>query len=216
MNNYFREIGRGWQFSVYDLGNGRVLKKKYSNFERFSLIKEKQIKKGKPYSALQILFSILQVNKMARHSNNYVRKLSAKFNLSFLGNPLFDKSGGYEQDKVLLLENALNGCSLDDGKKLFDQYTSLIHQTWKYGFSDIMFNFLENNGMDRNGKIIQSDFGEITFNKNEVLENIKNKRWLKSNHFIKFPGGELKEYYKFIMEREITPKSLDNFWRYNL
>jgi len=215
MKNYI-EIGRGWQFAVYDLGYDRVSKKKYSNFEKFSLIKEKQIRKGNPYSLMQILISILRVNKLAKDSNKYVRKLSAKFNLSFLGNPFFDRFGGYEQNKVLLLEEIFSDCSLDYGKKLLNQYASLIHETWKFGFSDIMFNFLENNGIDRNGKLIQSDFGEITFNKNQVLDNLKNKKWLKANCFRTFPDGELKEYYASIMEREMTAKSLDSLWRCNL
>lgn len=216
INNYAMEIGRGWQYAVYDLGNGRILKKKYSNLEKFFLIKEKQIKKGKPYSLPQILISILRVNKMAGDANEYIRKLSTKFNLSFLGNPLFDRFGGYGQDKVLLLDDIFNSCSLEDGKRLFDQYSLLIHETWKFGFSDIIFNFLGNNGIDRNGKIIQSDFGEITFNKNKVLENIKNKRWLKANCFCTFPDGELKEYYKFIMEKEINPAKLKELWKINL
>ncbi len=215
MKNY-AEIGRGWQFAVYDLGDNRVLKKRYSNFEKFSLIKEKQIRKGNPYSLMQILISILRVNNLANDSNKYVRKLSAKFNLSFLENPLFDRFGGYEQDKILLLEEIFRDCSLDYGKKLLDQYASLIHETWKFGFSDIRFNFLENNGININGKLIQSGFGEITLNKNQALDNLKNRKWLKANCFLTFPEGELKKYYASIMEREITPKSLDGLWRYNL
>mgnify|MGYP001595444958 CR=1 FL=1 len=210
------EIGRGWQFVVYDLGNGRVLKKRYPKLDQFFLIRDKQIKKGKSYSLMQILISILRVNKMAKDSNKYMKKLSAKFNLSILGNPVFVGLNSYEQDKVILLKDILNNCSLDDGKRLFDQYILLIHQTWKFGFSDIMFNFLENNGINRNGKLIQSDFGEITSNKNKVLENIKNKKWLKVNCFRTFPEGELKKYYTSIMEREMTAKSLDGLWRYNL
>lgn len=208
-----RKIGQGWQYIVYDLGNGRVLKKKYSNFSKFFFIRAKQIAKGQPYSMAEIIRSIYRVNKKALQSIQYFKINQQSLDFKLIANPKFLNDINYEQDKITSLGELFKSCSISEGKEFFNQYAQFIHTTWQYGFSDTMFNFLGNNGINKNGDMVQSDFGELVFTVEEVKQLIKNKKWLNTSCFHTFPEGELKEYFKEVMEKEITEENLERFFR---
>lgn len=207
-----QKIGQGWQYVVYDLGNGRVLKKKYSNFSKFFFIRTKQIAKGQPYSMAEIIRSIYRVNKKALQSIQYFKINQRSLDFKLIANPKFLNGINYEQDKITSLSELFKSCSISEGKELFNKYTKFIHSTWRYGFSDTIFNFLGNNGIDENGLMVQSDFGELAFSKKEVKKLIENKKWLNTSCFHTFPEGELKAYFKMLMEKEITEENLERFF----
>jgi len=208
-----QKIGQGWQYIVYDLGNDRVLKKKYSAFSKFFFIRSKQIAKGQPYSFKEIICAIYRVNRKARQSIQYFKINGQKINLQLIANPKFLDGINYEQDKVTSLSELLKSCSISEGKELFNQYAKFIHSTWRYGFSDTIFNFLGNNGINKNGDMVQSDFGELAFRREEVKQFIENKKWLDTSCYKTFPEGELKEYFKDLMGKEITEEKLEKFFK---
>lgn len=57
-------------------------------------------------------------------------------------------------------------------KKIIDGYVENIFESWKQGFSDRVYNFTINNGIDKNRNIILLYFNEITLFKDEVLKRI--------------------------------------------
>jgi hypothetical protein len=106
-----KKIGEGWQYSVYDLGNGKVLKKLNSVFRRFYFI-------SKVILPRQI--------KRAYKIPNYVRAMKVKAQESFdilsrtnldsslIGNVVFKNGLDYEQDKVESLEDYLKRVNLEE------------------------------------------------------------------------------------------------------
>lgn len=78
----------------------------------------------------------------------------------------------------------------------------IIH--WQYGFSEIVWNPLTNNGIDAKGNIVLLDLGEITFDKTVVAKQITAKSWLKTwAHTKGLPDG-LKAHYRIVMENTLT------------
>ena len=207
-----KKIGRGWQYVVYDLGNGRVRKQKYLKIAQYALIYLDTCSSKNHFPVIEAYKEMQRVNSDERASVEYVKKIDTILDKNILGNPVFVSSKVYEQDKVVPLRDALREVSFARGKEILDKYRELIYRTWEYGFSDRIFNFTINNGLTSTGEIIQLDFGELAFDKDEVRKRIFERRWLKSWSYLTFPEGELKRYYEILMDAEKMSQELDKRW----
>ena len=163
-----KEIGKGLQFTVYDLENGRVLKipnsiddmkKILIKWNPSLLINSKDLNEKIDY------YLVLTEKSMVGIKNSNI-------NLEILGNPIFLDDNKIEQDKVKMISDCLQG-EIDNQKKVIDEFIILTIESWKNGFSDIVFNLKINSGIDKNGKAILSDFGELTFDKEIVKSRMK-------------------------------------------
>lgn len=199
-------IAYGWQYKVFDLENGRVRKIKLSGLvQYFKILSQLPFQFFKTYKEQQ------RVNQMEKEANNYILLILAPAIQPLLGNPIFIDESNYEQDKVTIVEEIFKNSSFDQQKQVIEEYIDLIYKTWKYGFSDCVFNFTVNNGVDKDGKVIQLDFGEITTEKEKVTSMIQNKRWLKSFSY-RILSEDLKEYYSKIMSERLNYSELNRLW----
>ena len=122
-------IRNGWQYSVWDLENGRVKKKKLSKIVQFFIIFRQT-----NYYFSKIISEQNRVNEQEKISNEYIISNLKTINTEIIGNPLFIDRYSYEQDKVVILGDILKNCSPDKGIMLIDQFIDLIYKTWEYGF----------------------------------------------------------------------------------
>lgn len=205
-----KKIGKGWQYTVYDLNNGRVRKQSYPTIIQYLYILSDTLF-AKWNIFVEAWKGMHRVRMMEKVSNEYIKTILPIFDAKLLGNPVF-LDDGYEQDKVVILDNILKNCTIEVGKKIFDAYVRLIHTTWQYGFADSVFNFTTNNSWDEQSEVAQIDFGELVLNKADVEKDILNKRWLRNASYTFFPNGELKDYYFNLMEQEMTLEKLDKLW----
>lgn len=129
------------------------------------------------------------------YSNQYVRKYD------------------YFQKELIPLETYILCNQTSDNKKLLNKYMLLILETWKYGFSDKIFNFGNNCGIDENGNVMLFDFCEISFSKEQVKQLVYDKLWFKKESYNKLPK-DLKIYFKDLTENYITIGNLELFWNY--
>jgi len=208
-----RKIGQGWQYTVYDMDNGRVRKQTYSPVLQYLYILKNNIFNWSIFSEAKK--GMHRVRKMEKASNDYIQSILPRLDSGLLGHPTFF-TDGYEQDKSIILGDILKKCSLSEGKEIFDSYIELIYNTWRYGFADTVFNFAVNNSLNMDHNVIQIDFGELIFDKSEIEQNIKNKSWLRSASYTMFPEGELKSYYRNLMERKLTLEKLNKLWKSKL
>ena len=203
-----KEIGKGLQFTVYDLENGRVLKipnsiddmkKILIKWNPSLLINSKDLNEKIDY------YLVLTEKSMVGIKNSNI-------NLEILGNPIFLDDNKIEQDKVKMISDCLQG-EIDNQKKVIDEFIILTIESWKNGFSDIVFNLKINSGIDKNGKAILSDFGELTFDKEIVKSHILEKKWEKSYDFRYRIEKEIKLYYKAEMSSHLTLENLEKYWQ---
>ena len=198
-----KKIASGLQYHVYDLGNGKVLKKETSKvYKLFKLIS------WTPYLIFKPNQLVREINNSTKSTQKCFNKLkNSNVDFTILGNPKFEDKKYkyiYTQDKVKILSSKVS-CSE------IDLYIESIFDNWKNGFCDEIFNFSKNSGIDKNGKVILIDLGELVFSKDEVLELIKIKRWLKSYSYF-WISRDVKKYYVSHMEKNITKENLNKYW----
>ncbi len=191
---------RGFTYTVYDLGNGRVLKKE------------------KPF-LLQYL-----LHRSHGHTKEYVLRHFAQARLlasvcsdkELLGNPEFTGKRSYTQDVVTVIDSYFSSHTLEENKAIVDGFIQCVFDTWKSGFSDIIFNFTRNNGVTSGGRVILIDFNEVTFRKGDVRALMESERWLHCYSYTRdLPDGALKAYYAEAMAKAMTLENLDRYWKDN-
>ena len=187
----------GFTYNVYDLGNGRVLKKEKPLLWRACMW-------------LRFGYAPRPIGPLRQ---NVLRVMDSRIDKQLLGNPLLVHRADYTQDKLQIMSEYLSTHSFVENTKSVDAYVELIFATWRAGFSDIIFNFSHNCGITSSGTVVLVDFNEVTFAKEVVAERIRIVRWEKSYSFRVLPNGPLKEYYQKTMAEKITLANLERYWQ---
>ncbi len=201
-----KKIGEGYYYNVYDLGHGRVLKKRKNTIRTFLFIffsRKGHIDFFREF--LKVIRSEEKVKEL------YQKLLNTKIDLYLFANPIFLSINNYEQDKVTPIRNKLKHVSLEESKKIIDNFISLNKKLWTYGIGEKVYNFTWNNGIDSKGNIVLFDFNEITFDKERVLKDIENEVWIHRFSYTHL-NNELKEYYKKRMKEELTEEAVNSLW----
>lgn len=203
-----KKIGAGLQFNVYDLGNGKVMKTFRTKFQMYltNILWE-------PYLIFAPWILRKQINHAKEDRNfsiNYFKKNKHKdllANLEFKKNQIF-------QDEVIPIKKVI-GKNFNKDKEIIDNYSNFILDCWKGGFADKIYNFTLNNGIDKKGKVVLIDFGEITTEKEKIKNAIVSERWKKAGCYKFRIHGKTKKYYKQKMEETLTLNNLERYWNSN-
>ncbi|HET7302753.1 MAG TPA: hypothetical protein VFI74_05490 [Candidatus Saccharimonadales bacterium] len=202
-------IAQGAQYKVIDTHDGRVKKIPLTAAESRKVIAGWYAPNPAPRKDLAIDY-----RAQALDSCKKIRALlisHPELRPSF-GNPAFEEAGIYTQDALQTLGAALEDSSKEQAKELIRGYLDLILLHWQYGLSEKVFNCTVNNALSHSGKVVLLDFGEVTFDKEEVLKSIISKRWLHSFSYKKQIPGNLKEYYAHCLSERLTPAVLNATW----
>ncbi len=208
-----KKIGKGWQFNVYKISEERVLKVPLKYMAQLLNIL---------ISAGPFIFFKKPIKRVRQESLQSFKNLrdvisDEKFPLYILGNPIINfKTLEYSQDLVEPLSKYFKRTNYVEKEKIIRLYPNLIHKIWQFGFSDKVFNFTLNNGIDKNGNLVLLDIGELDFVKEDVVKDIKSKRWLRAYSYLSLKDKKLKEVYRQVMEKELTLENLEKEWgKYN-
>jgi len=139
-----------------------------------------------------------------------------KLSTALLGNPIFENKNNYTQNKVIPLKEYIANHSLQKNKVIVDRYIKLTHQLWSYGIHDLIFNFTLNNGVAKNGSVIQLDFGECDFKKSKLRSHILRKVWLAQKSYKSLKSDPLQPYIAKSFAEEFTLKKMNQFWKSGL
>jgi len=206
-------IGNGVQYFVYDLENGSVLKKKTSFIQKISIYR-----KWWPDMKWTTCISYaLNSTKDTKRARKFV--LNNSVVSSLLGCPHYPnkyfRRYNFIQKKLVPLDVYIRDSQLASNKEILKKYVDLVKKTWAYGFSDKIFNFDRNCGVDETENVILFDFCEITFLKEEVRELIENQYWLRKESYRDL-SEELQLYFKELMSQELTIDNLEKVWTTSL
>jgi hypothetical protein len=191
-------LGRGWQYTTYDLGNGRVFKKYNSAPLAYVIIFFAFLRWGNPKPW----------NIPKRHSlcKNDARASFAKIREGILepwmtGNPKLLDTLDYEQDTLKPLHALFKTITVDEGKKLIDKFVALNTVLLTKRIIDKSFKIGANFGLDREGRVVLMDLGELYSDEN-IIEERRRKRVWDSPYLVRgIPNKELREYYIEQMDR---------------
>lgn len=200
-----KKLDSGLQFNVYELANERVLKIPKKDFRM--LLKNLKWEPHLIFVPWILRRKIKSAKKDREFSLNY-------FENSGLGDLVANteiKKGKIFQDKVTPLKEVI-GKSFQKDREIIDKYVSFIFKCWEKGFSDRVYNFDVNNGLNRKGEVCLIDIGEITTSKERVKQDILSKRWEKAGCYKRL-NKKTKHYYKEKMNKNLTLKNLEKYWR---
>lgn len=192
---------RGFFYNVYEMDKGRVLK----------VEKPRIVQYFKHFFLARRLPN--EVRKLAKISYNII---GSKIDQSLIANPKKEKGRSYSQDKVEVLDIYISTHTFEENKKIIDLYANHILETWRNGFSDTVFNFTRNCGLDKNNKIVLVDFNEVTFDKEVAKKLINKKKWLHAwsyTHWLSVSDKDLWMYYGAVIDKKITIENLEVFWK---
>lgn len=201
-------IGEGLQYTVFDLGNGRVRKIPKCRDEMIEMAMNWYESKQKAAD---------NVDLALKRREKVDGKLQEMEIPSYIfGNFEVDGSIVY-QDRLIPVNRKLEETdNLELKKKIIDDYVELLQILWSYGVGDTIYNFTINNGYDDKDRLVQMDFGEIVFSKERIKKEVKDQKWLTKRSYEHDLPRELKSYFKERMAEEITVEKLEDKWRENM
>lgn len=208
-----KQLGAGWQYIAYDLGNGRVRK-----YPRHPLAQTVKIGLGLLYGR-SLTYSYLRseqqrATRSAQESVHLIQNHVPTDALWLFGNPVFDETNSYEQDKVKPLTEVLKRGDAELAVQLFEAYADLLEHMWSYGLSETSFNLMWNAGVDSSGRVVLLDFGELTADKDVVATQIRTQAWMQQYVF-RYLKPELSAHLARIFNERLTIKRLDAVWDSN-
>jgi hypothetical protein len=198
-----KKIGRGWQYTTYDLGNGRVLKKYNSKLvgywhmckECFPFQNDKPWKFPKYYQGCRET-ALDSVKKLAQ----------PVLEAWMMGNPKILNDLDYEQDKLLPLHDFLSTASDEEGKRAIDDFVEFNKMLIQKSLIDKSFNIAKNFAFDQQGRIILMDLGELYSSNNGINKQIKNRAWAESYVVNQLPPN-LRTHFVEKMDSSIRERS---------
>ena len=119
MANSMKKIGEGWQYSVYDLQNGRVFKKFHSPMKIYWVI----LKDIFPFhdDPLTKLYSYARNSKRKALASIEILK-NIEISSAWLGNPKFLNGLDYEQDKARPLHDVFANSDTESIKLIINKF----------------------------------------------------------------------------------------------
>ncbi len=187
-----KKIGQGWQYSVYDLGNGRVLKKFHSWPKAYWVI-FKNIFPFKEDSMFEISSFIKDMKRKMDHSLKVMSKIDIP--QEYLANPNFLNKYDFEQDKVKPLHDIFDAINAEEGKKIISDFIEFNKKLFNLGFIDKSFNITKNYGLNDNGEIVLIDIGELFDDQEKIKKQLNDKCWEKHYVVDGIKSKELREYF---------------------
>ena len=203
------EIGRGAQYKVLDLHNGRVRKIPLTEEESKAVVASWS---GTSHAPLKPLSNYPQVGVSASKRIQEIIQQRPELCMS-LAHPIFEDNGIYTQTKLETMGQFLRRCTSAEAMTLLDAYIETIVEHLRYGFCERVFNFTLNNGVHTNQHVALLDFGEVTFDQEEVATRIATRSWTRSYSCTSELTPELRHYYLEHMSKRLTPETLILHWQ---
>lgn len=191
-------LGRGWQYTTYDLGNGRVLKRYNSAFVACILIFLNSLYWWKP-APWKLLAYHRDCKSKAHDSMIFVQRNVLESWM--IGNPKVLNDLDYEQDKLTPLHKVIRGISTEKGKELIDAFVAFNAELLRRGVIDKSFNITKNFGLDAKDRVVLMDLGELFTAQEAIQKQIRERKWATPYVAQVMRNRELRDYYVAQMDR---------------
>ena len=165
-------IGIGGQYTVHDIGDGRVVKipNSMDGSRRFvggwgPHIAEMK-NKHRP---------LTETAYYRRYCVPHVLRLAARYRTlrDVLGRPQAGPGSCFTQDRARPLRDLIPEATPAEVRNTLDATADLCQLLWRYGIHDYIWFFLVNNAVDARGKVVCLDFGEVAFDTAWVEPNVE-------------------------------------------
>ncbi len=198
-----KKLGEGWQYTAYDLGNGRVLKEFHSLPKTYWVIL-KDI----------LYFRADSLAKLPSYARNSKIKATASLRIlqenripaNWIGNPKFVGGLDYEQDKAQPLHDVFEDADTASSKSVIDKFIIFNKQLLELGIIDKSFNITKNYGLDGGREIIMIDIGELFDDPVRIKKQITDRAWDRNYVSGCIKDKEAREYFIKEMDKNFGLK----------
>ena len=193
-------IGRGWQYTVYDLENGRVLKKYNTRLQGYWII----LKQCFPYINYPLWKIPKYYNGCKNTAFDSIRKIkTSTMDMALFGNPKILNDLDYEQDKVIPLSSYFKQLDISRGQQTIDRFIDFNLILIENRLMDKSFLIGKNYGINGGGDIILTDIGELYSSDERIKQQIEKKPW-DINYVTSTIPKRFREYFVTEMNRRIV------------
>ena len=204
-------IGVGSQYTVHDLGDGRVVKIPNSMDGTRRFVGGW----GPHYDASTAHRPIDETVYHREECAPHVLRLAARYPplSAALGNPQAVPGGSFTQDKVRPLIEVIGTASPDEIRGYLADYADLCLLFWRYGIHEYILNFGTNNGVDAKGRLVLMDFGEVAFVTTFVARMVARREWESKALWVeKYLPAEFHDYYFEVMVDRLSGQDFELHW----
>ena len=196
-------LGRGWQYTVYDMRNGRVLKKYNTRFIAYCMMLHDCF----PYIKYPVWEFPKYHKRCKREAAESIQKiLHTTLESWMLGNPQTRNELDYEQDAVIPLRKYFKHLTLEEGKKIIDAFIEFNKILIKHSLIDRNFLITDNFAIDVNKNIILIDLGELYSDAKQIHNHIAKRPWMSFDVVNSLPKS-LRGYFIEKMDENFYIKS---------
>ena len=189
-------LGRGWQYTTYDLGNGRVLK-------RYNLVLigyAHMLKACFPFTKEPIWKLPAFYRGCKETAADSMKKLPALgLEPWMMGNPKVLNELDYEQDKLIPLHAHFRSVDTERAKKTIDSFVAFSTFLVEKSVIDKSFNMARNFALDAQGRIVLMDLGELYSSKAAIDKQIRSRAWAATYNVAVLPRP-LRNYFVASMD----------------
>lgn len=184
-------LGRGWQYSTYDIGNHRVLKKFNSRLVSYYMMLHDSF----PYVVNPPWKYPKFYNRALRESINS-RKIVEESTIPkwMLGNPVYRNDLDYEQDIAQPVYEALIEMGEQKREEAIDDFIALNIILLNEQIVDRGFVITTNFSINKDGKIILTDLGELYHHRDMIAKLLTMRPWAEDHVLYRLPQS-LRKYF---------------------
>lgn len=175
-----QKIGWGWQYATYDIGNGRVLKRYHGRILGYWYIFRRLFLQRKYSDCVNIPRYYRECEDAARASMGQLQTVGIE--PWMVGNPTVVNALDYEQDMVTPLHTLFDSVSAEETKSIIDAFVAFNIMLVERGLIDRSFNIAKNFGMDKEGRIVLMDLGELKSGRKSIEKSARKRMWTK--HYV--------------------------------
>ena len=187
-----KKIGEGWQYSVYDLNNGRVLKRFHSPIKSYWVIL-KTIFPFREDSFTKIPEFSRGMKKTALRSFNVLK--TKNIPADNIANPHFINELDFEQDKVTPIHDLFSRSDVLSMKNTIDKFIFFNKKLLGLGVIDKSFNITKNYGLNTKDEIVLIDIGELFDSNDAIKKQMIDRAWDKSYVAGCIQNEEVRRYF---------------------
>jgi hypothetical protein len=121
-----------------------------------------------------------------------------------MGNPRVLNELDYEQDKMIPLHEQLDKVSAAEAKILIDHFIAFNALLVERSLVDKSFNITKNFGLDRGGRVVLMDLGELYSSKAAIDEQRRKRMWASKYVTRAIPDKEIRGYYIEQMDKHFA------------
>ena len=198
-----KKLGSGWQYTVYDLDNCRVLKRYHSPLKSFWAVLKGifPFTKNPPW----VVFKWMkELQDKAEESFAVIERKSIP--KEWLGNPKRLTGLDFEQDKVTPLHDVLAKLSVAEQKEIVESFIEFTKKLLSIGVVDQNFDITKNFGLSADGHIVLSDIGELFDDPAKIERRLKKRIWTASYVAGCIDDTEVRRYFIERMDAEFGLK----------